>query len=423
MKNEKNKYDNNLYEGTDKLNKIIEYRKHVFGGQIAKLKNALSDPFVQYLAIVFLGDSITWGRTLPENAPFEPRDGSLSDPRDIFLSASYVNEFKRYIGSQYANGATPLLSNWSASPSGESIVEYSFQQILYPKGGDFTVTSKGPSVNVTEVQSINSITGYQLRLTDGNIAGTSYQSLKFNFTGKSFILSFACLEVEATFYDLYVNGVKQGTYSTHAGIDGFVDGTSGNRRQHTFPFIRDKVVEIRTNRNGENIGNRRLRLEAIIIKKVIRISNQGINGASTRTHALYNLVGNTYGDGEAVSKEDYITFVQLGTNDRLITSNVPKGSNAFKTNLKKILDKITPLSDVILMCANPAIDGPSYTFTMQEARNIIYRTAEELNIDMVDNFVIFDDFNMTEVTTDGVHPNKLGHQIIARNIINCLEFS
>ena len=417
-------YTPKLTEVTEKVEQSAKNsvpRKHVFGGQIEKLKNALSNPFVQHLGIVFLGDSITWGRTLPENGVFDPRDGTLSDPRDVFASPSYVNEVKRYIGSQYANGVSPVLSNWSASPSGQSIAEYTVQHILYPKDGDFALTSTGPSVNVTEVQAAASLTGYQLRLTDANIAGTSFQSVKFNFTGKSFTLSFACLESEATYYDLYVDSVKVGTYSTHAGVGGFVDGKSDNRRKHTFPYVKGKVVEIRTNRNGENTGNRRLRLEAIIIDKVIRISNQGINGASARSHTLYNLTGNTYGDGEAVGNEDYFTFVQLGTNDRLNNANVPKGSNAFKVNLNALISKITPLTEVILMCANPATEGASYSFTMQEARNTIYRTAKESSIDMIDNYAIFEGLDMSKVTADGVHPNKIGHQIIARNIINSIE--
>ena len=410
---------------TDLLIKTSSIPKvSIFGGQLSKLKESLSNPFVQFVGIVFLGDSITWGRTLPENGVFEPRDGTLSDPRDLFISPSFVNEIKRYIGSQYMNNATPILSNWSASPSGESIVEYTIQHIIYPNGGDFSTESNGRSVSVNEVQSQYSITGYQYRLTDGDVSGESYQSVKFNFTGDSFTLSLACLESDATYYDLYIDGVLHGTFSTHAGIDGFIDGRSDQRRKHTFPYVRDKIVEIRTNRNGENTGNRRLRIEAIIIDKKIRISNQGINGATARSHTLYNLSNNTYGDGEAVGIDDQFVFVQLGTNDRLISANVPKGSNAFKVNLKKLLDKIMPLSDVILMCANPATENMnSYSFTMQGVRDVIYRTAKENSLDMIDNYAVFEGVNLNQVTTDGVHPNGLGHQMIARNIINSLESS
>ena len=422
MENEKGSTASKLATVETDLARRVVPKVSFFGGQLSKLKESLTNPFVQTVGIVFLGDSITWGRTLPENGVFDPRDGTLSDPRDLFISPSFVNEIKRYIGSQYANNSTPTLKNWSASPSGESIVEYTVQNILYPNGGDVSFTSSGTSLTANEVQSAASITGYQYRLTDSNVNGTSYQSIKFNFTGDSFTLSLGCLESDATYYDLYIDGVKQGTYSTHAGVDGFIDGKSDQRRRHSFAYVRNKVIEIRSNRNGENTGNRRLRIEAIIIDKKIRISNQGINGATTRSHTLYNLSNNTYGDGEAVGIDDQFVFVQLGTNDRLISANVPKGSNTFKVNLKKLLDKVTPLSNVILMCANPATENMnSYSFTMQGARDVIYRTAKENSLDMIDNYAVFEGAISSDITTDGVHPNTLGHRIIARNIINSLE--
>jgi lysophospholipase L1-like esterase len=415
-----NNISKNAEEILIKTSSIPKYS--VFGNQLSKLKEALSNPLVQDLGIVFLGDSITWGRTLPENGVFDPRDGTLSDPRDLFISPSFVNEFKRYIGKQYANGVQPVLSNWYASPSGESIAEYTVQHILYPRDGDFFLETVGTSMSVDEVQVTSSKTGYQIRMNDGDITGNSYNSLKFNFSGDYFTLSLGCVELDATYYDLFVDGVFQGTYSTHAGVDGFVDGTSDNRRTHTFPYIRNKEIEIRSNRNGES-GTRRLRIEAIIIDKKIRISNQGINGTTAPKYTSYNLSGNTTGDGEAIDVKDNFVFVQLGTNDRLISTSIPKGSNTFKVNLKTLLDKVTPISDVILMCANPATEGTSYSFTMQGVRDVVYRTAKENNIDMIDNYAIFEDVDMSVVTADGVHPNKLGHQIIARNIINCLEAS
>lgn len=395
----------------------------VFGNQLVKLRYALSNPLVQFLGIVFIGDSITWGRTLPNNGEFEPRDGTLSDPRDVFISSSYVNEFKRYVGKQYANNAAPTLSNWYASSSGQSIAEYSIQHILYPKDGDFKFQTVGSNMSIDEIQLAASITGYQIRMNDGDASGNSYNSLKFNFTGDTFTLSLACVEADATYYDLYIDGNLQGTFSTHSGIDGLVDGTSNNKRTHTFPYIRDKEVEIRSNRNGET-GTRRLRIEGIIIDKTIRISNQGINGTTAPKYTYYNLSGNTSGDGVAIGQKDNFVFVQLGTNDRLNDPKIPKGVNSFKVNLKTLLDKVTPSADVILMCANPATENASsYSFTMQGVRDVVYRIAKENNIDIIDNYAIFKDVDMNIATADGVHPNELGHQIIARNIINCLEAS
>jgi lysophospholipase L1-like esterase len=391
-----------------------------FGGQLSKLKEDLSNPLVQDLGIVFLGDSITWGRTLPDNGVYDPRDGTLSDPRDLFITKSFVNEVKRYIGKQYANNVVPIKTNWVNSPSGECTTEYIIQHILYPSGGDFTKASVGATVSATEISTGASITGYQHQLTDGNVAGTSYQSISFTFTGDTFTLSFGVVEADATWYDLYVDGVKIGTYSNHVGVNGFVEGNN-QQRVHTFPYVRNKIVEIRTNRNGENTGNRRLRLEGIIINKKIRLTNQGINGATCKTHNTYNLSGNTFGDGEAVNTKDKYVFIMLGVNDRIISTSTPKGTNAFKTNLKTLIDKVTPLASPILMTSNPVTENPSsYSFTSQGVRDVVYRVAKENTIDVIDNFAIFENVKV-DFTSDGVHPNEMGHKIISRNIINCIE--
>jgi lysophospholipase L1-like esterase len=399
-------------------------KRHIFGGQLAKLKESLANPLEQITGIVFVGDSITWGRTLAENAVFDPRDGTLSDPRDNFASPSYVNEFKRYLGANYAFNATPVLSNWPASLSGEAIAEYTVQHVLYPKDGDFSLATVGSSMSVTEVATSASITGFQLQLADGNLAGTGYHSVTFPFTGDSFTLSFGISTGSEIYYELYVNGVLIGTYNNAAGVDGLVVGNN-QQRTHTFNYVRNKTVEIRTKRGSYSSGTRSLRLEGIIINKKIRITNQGINGATTNSYKTYNLAGNTFGDGEAVGLQDNYVFVQLGTNDRITRTDTPKGMNKFKSNLKLALDKITPLASVILMCANPAVDESTsvYSFNMQRCRDVVFRTAKENNIDMIDNYAVFGGIDMSVVTSDGLHPNNIGMQVIARNIINSLEYS
>lgn len=410
--------------GANKVDKtqVISPKRHIFGGQLAKLKESLSNPLEQITGIVFIGDSITWGRTLPENGVTDPRDGTLSDPRDLFISPSYVNEFKRYLGANYARSLSPILSNWSASPSGESIAEYTVQQVLYPKGGDFTLTTTGTSASTSEVSTSSSVTGYQYRLAVAS-TGTGVHEISFNFTGKEFTLAFAATPLNNLDYELFVDGVSKGVFSTTPGVDGIVAGNN-NQRTHTFSYVRNKVVKIATKQKGE-VGSNYLRLEGIIINKKIRISNQGINGSAARVYKTYNLAGNAFGDGEAVGPEDNYVFVQLGTNDRLIRTDTPKGSNVFKINLKTVIDAITPLANVILMCANPSQDESpaTYSFTMQEVRNTIFQLAKSNNFDMIDNYSIFNGQDLSVVLADGLHPNEIGHGIIARNVTNALEIA
>ncbi|MDT4820782.1 GDSL-like Lipase/Acylhydrolase family protein [compost metagenome] len=408
-----------------------EPKRHIFGGQMAKLMASLSNPLEQYVGIVFIGDSITWGSgNGSEMAPTDPRDGTLSDPRDYFGTPSFVNNFKRYVGERYAAGASPIISNWPASTSGESTAEYRQTHVMFPRYGDFTLTqAAGSSMSISEILNYTVIGGGQLRLTSGNTTVVNSHSITFPFTGKAFRVYFSTNDADATFYDLLIDGVLIGTYSTHAGATAtsgtIVDNSVENFNEHAFAFKRDAVIEIRTNRNGE-AGNRTLRLNAIQVTKRIVISNQGINGATAKSYAAYNLSG-SFGDGVAVGAEDSYAFVQIGTNDRLVPLNsaIARGPNIFQSNLKALLDAIPSTANKILMSGPPTSgeDPAKLWFSMREVRDVIYRTAKSNSIDMIDNFSAFNGADMSVLTVDGVHPNRVGYQIITRNIINSLESS
>lgn len=407
-----------------------EPKRHVFGGQMAKLMASLGNPLEQYVGIVFIGDSITWGSgTGSEMAPSDPRDGTLSDPRDYFGTPSFVNNFKRYIGDRYAPGFTPILSNWAASSSGESIAEYRATHVMFPRYGDFTVTQAAESsLSITETLNKNLKGGGQLLLESGNAAVVNSHSITFPFTGSSLSVYFSAVEADATYYDLLVNGSLIGTFSTHAGAaassGAIVDGSTGNRYDHTFSFVRAGTVEIRTNRNGE-AGSRRLRLEAVEVQKRIRVSNQGINGASSNTYNVRNLSG-AFGDGVAVEASDSYVFIQLGTNDRIIAGNSQylRGPNIFHRYMDSLLAAIPAGAEKILMVGPPADEDPSkYWFSMRDVRGIILKLGKSKSIDVIDNFSAFNGYWGTYLSSDLIHPNRLGFQIITRNIINSLESS
>lgn len=400
----------------DRLLTITSIPKYsIFGNQLSKLKESLCNPLEQITGIAFIGDSITWGRTLSDNASFEPRSGALSDARDNFASPSFVNEFKRYIGKQYADNLLPTLSNWNASISGQSIVEYAVRHVLYPKNGDFTLSTTGTGTTVTEVTTVASITGHQWRLA-ATSSGTGVHELSFNFTGEQFTISLAVLASNNMDYELFVDGASKGVFKTAPGVDGFTVGNN-NQRTHTFDYVRNKIVKIVTKQPAES-GTNTLRIEGIIINKKIRISNQGIIGATSRSYLANSLPS-------AITAKDNFVFCQLGTNDRIINSSVPKGLNSFKSNLKSLLDVIIPLADVVLMCANPVVneDDSVYSFNMQRVRDVIYRTSKENKLDVIDNYALFNGLANAIYTADGLHPNELGHKIIVRNIINSLENS
>lgn len=385
-------------------------------GELERLKNALSNPLEQYVSIVFIGDSITWGMSAAGNpVNFKMgRDGTLSDIRDNFESLSFVNQFKRYIGSEYMAGAPPLLSNWDASPNGESIAVYKKEILLFPEGENFEIVTEGNVRPHEVVESKDSISNKFLCFQiDSSANGTGI--IRFNFTGKEFTLSYGST-ASSMDYELLVNGMSQGIFSTMVGFDGNLAGFD-NHRTHTFDYVEDALIEIKTVKNNFE-GPQALKIGGVLIDKTVKISNQGIIGATARSYLKRNLEGNTSGDGIAITDEDRYIFIQLGTNDRR-----EKDSLIFKGNLQKLINKVKPNRALILMCANPVVnENPeNYHFNMEEVCNVINQTAEENQIDFINNYAIFKDLKSSNYLADSLHPNDYGHEQIYRNIVHSLE--
>lgn len=393
-------------------------KAHYYGGQLAALHKALTNPLEQLTNITFIGDSITWGDTLPENAVSTPRNNTLADPRDVFLSPSFVNEFKRYIGATYFDNAVPVLSNWSYSASGESTATYKKTLLLYPNLTPFTITQSGGTTSVTDSATPAAKLGYRCRLGDGNAAGTSYIDVSFNFTGNKLAIWFTSINTSSANYELIVDGVNLGEFETWTGVT-----ANAQRREHTFNYVRNKTVTIRTKRRTDYASTRYLDFEALEVEKTCTIVNQGIIG-TTSHHYKANMFG-AYGPSVLTSDVNHV-IVQLGTNDRISswpTYNKPNGQNNFERNLKELLDLLTPTTSVTLMCANPAtLDAPpTYTFGMQVVRDVVNSVGKERSLDVIDNYTIFRGAHLDDVTADGLHPNDLGHLLIARNIVGALE--
>ena len=393
-----------------------------YGNQLRNLKEALGNPLVQFVGIVAVGDSITWGRTLPDNSSVDPRTSLLDTARDNASSPSFWNNLRRYVGDQYMKGATLTLSNWAASPSGESIATYTKPVIIYPKDGPFTLTSSGANQSATSAARATSPTGWMYTLSDGTSGGNASQSISFPFTGTQFTLIFRATNTgDFNNYDVLVDGVSIGTFTTQDGVDGVLSGDN-NRRTHTFSYVRNKTVTIRTNSTGLT-GVRRLYLEGIEIPKTVRFTNQGVIGQTARTYDLYNLSG-SYSSPTAVTNRDQFIFCQFGTNDRGDTS-VPPGAAEFERSMQAILNRLMPLGDVILMVAGPVADSieppaPAY-MTMRDVRGVLSKVAKTNSLAFIDNLAAFESIAPSVILDGDTHPNALGHAIMSRNIINALE--
>jgi GDSL-like Lipase/Acylhydrolase family len=214
-----------------------------------------------------------------------------------------------------------------------------------------------------------------------------------------------------------VDGLSKGVFPT-------LNGTRNRLvRTHTFDYVRNKQVIIRAVR-GAGTGVHYLELEAIRTHKKVVITTQGVIGTNARTFATRNF--GMFGPSVMTPETNYV-FVQLGTNDRI--ANRPAqdvqvgGVQSFKSELKALLDLITPSADVILMCAGPVVNNepPTYAFGMQDARNIIDEVAKEGSLDFIDHFGALRQLSPATVLADGLHPNEAGHEMMATNMLNAVR--
>lgn len=407
-------------------------RYHKFGGQIGDLKLKLSDPLCQFVGVVFVGDSITWGSgATGTGLSLPPRDGTLSDPRSTYGAPSFVNQVKRYLRDNYRVGddASEVISNWDASSVGESTAIYRNVELLYPRYGQFTVQKLGASQEPADLTTNSSPSGMILSLNNTVESEQYGHSISFPFTGKRFIISIRTSLDGAldAYLDVLINGVVNKTVNLQPGQGGILNDNFNYDQQIEveIPYVNNGIVTLRTNRNGLP-GQRLLSVTALRVPRELRVTNNGIVGASSVTYRERNLAGNVSGDGVAIADDDEFVFVQLGTNDRGWVTGRPRGSNQYEDNFNMLLDNNSFSGKrIILMAANPSgnEDPETYSFHMQEVRNIIYRVASQRKIDMIDNYSIFNGLENSSYTSDGLHPNDIGHTMIARNIINSLELS
>lgn len=391
-----------------------------YGTQLAEMRSALDDPLVQFVGIAGVGDSIMWGRTLPENSPVTPRTRFLNTARDNSDSPSFWNGFRKHIGEKYMPGVEPLLGNWAASPSGESVVTYTRQVQVFPDGQAFSINHAGHGQSLEVLNRKDSATGRVLVLRDDEGDGHASQSVSFKFTGSELAVLYRKGSPEDfSRYDLIVDGKNLGTFSAGADDDDTTDSQA--RIDHKFSYVRDKVVEIRTNSTGLP-GRRVLAIEGLDIPKTIRLTNQGVIGQTAKTYNLYNLSGR-YGQA-AVTAQDQFVIAQFGTNDRGEKGTV-SGDGNFDRNLQALVDRLAPQANVILMVAGPILEGGKAdtrtAMTMQEVRGVVDAVAKRNKIDFIDNLTPFDGKDPSKVVDGFAHPNERGHAIMARNIIGALE--
>lgn len=378
------------------------------------LKLALSDDFCQFLGIVLIGDSITWGMSATGIAPINPRANALTDARNNGSSPSWANLLHKYLGLQYYKDSEATETAWPGTPSGVAIFEYNNAVSLFPGSSPFVRSNTNVSSPGAWTQSGvvgGTKLGYYIQALVNTATGLDNLRLKWTMTGYEFDLVFAAQSNGAK-YDLIVDGVTLGTYSTQT-TDTGLPISFGNVRTHSLGgFKRNAVVELRVVPGDAARIN--FRVEAVTMNRRLRVTNQGIIGIAAATYS--NVMLNA-----ARQEGDQFALVQPGTNDRALTSaQGPVGTLTFRTNLERIADtlvaaNITP----IFMCANAvptAIDVPPVVaYSMNDVRDALRTFAGARRFDYIDHFaetkVRLDAGEVGLIEASGPHPLDPGMQL------------
>ncbi|WP_087502336.1 phage tail fiber protein [Pseudomonas sp. SID14000] len=407
-----------------------------FGGGLNRLKAALTNILTQFVGVVWIGDSITWGSgNQPEMAITDPRNGTLKDPRDWFGTNSYVNNLRRYLIEEYLPGATITTAPWPLSPYGDAIVTATKDIHILPLGPEFAHRVVGAPISITNDVASGLPGKWRVLITNQNTTqgDNAYGEISFKFTGNCFRLLLGCITANASDYIIYVNGNSIGRFSTAAGDPAdngtvFVEG-GHHTRTHTFPMVYNGTVTIRAVRPLVAGGDpsKVLRISSLIIPKTLRLTNNGINGSSLSTYRVYNMPpsGINFSGSVAVNAGDLFTFIQLGTNDRG-TIRGPQTIPFIQQECRALLDSIPFYSTPILMASNPAIpvvNPVPANLDQSDIRSALFTVARERAIDFVDNYNVFRGLDRLAFAKDQLHPNQWGYSVVSSNIIKAIESS
>lgn len=526
---------------------------------------------MQDFGITFIGDSITWGTgSTGQIASGPARDGTLSDYRNNSGSCSYVNEFRRWVKRTLGDGTTELLSNhpYALGAGGESLSTFQKPEYSFPKGKEYSFAKTGTASDTIVESLVEPIMHAQRRI---GVFGGGTGSLSFNMTGSEFTLIFGGL-VNGASYELLVNGVSKGVFSSRVGDDGII-ADYDQRRKHSFDYVKNGTITIKVIQYGAETGNNSLYIEGLYFERVVRVSNQGIIGATSSTYLLYNfpasvngniikklseqsswsevrtgsgstslnikdvpesstgeqrqygylstsswdivfaipsgndrvIIGyssvsntgaidvfadnvlvtrvhtsglypgnssgfgksieisipitttsiklslvyeilgtggdtcylylegvgyrssanvtypenNSFNDGVCLTYKDSFAFFQLGVNDR--SNNRVKSPNEITFNLEKAIRLLPQGCSPIFMVSPPAVNQPNHFFDTLQVRNAVAKAARRNAVDFIDNHSLFGSCPLKYFTKDNLHPNDVGHSLIARNITNAID--
>ncbi len=352
----------------------------------------------------------------------EPREGKLTDARNNGTSPSFINLFHQWLGSEYFDGAPVEEAAWPGSPSGSAIFTYRRTVDLFPEGAPFRLSNvNGGGGTWSSAYNDGAATKYYLQANIGSSADNL--RLSFRFTGYAFDLVHAVLSDGAR-YELLVNGVSKGVYSTRSADLGRSDGFGAVRTHDMGAFVRNALIELRV--IAGDPARVMFRAEAIRIHRVLRVTNNSINGADVVGYYL-NLLR------DAVKDDDRFVFTGMGSNDRLLTAGIyppPTGTvTAYRTYLGLMTQALQDRGCEVILLTDPAArneTAPAYRFRMVDTRAAMIAVARERGCDMIDEYArtrSLLDADDTSELADSVHPSDLGHRNRFRRLRDAIAYA
>ncbi|WEI17155.1 SGNH/GDSL hydrolase family protein [Acinetobacter proteolyticus] len=371
---------------------------------LLNLKKTLSDPF-HSVYVRLIGDSITWGVGATNSSPSEPRNHSLSDPRNNLQCKSWANLLRDYLGKRYVNIDAAVTED--APGSGYYEKEFT---VDISDTSLFQYIERTTENGITPVFS-NDTTSYFNKTFRLSATNNSNGRLKFKFVGSKFRLMYTAQPATTNnFIDVYANGTLVGSfdYSTGSGSQlytAYVD----------LPFGTYDIVVMNRSTDGGV-----LRLEGVSSVKRIKVSNDGISGTGS-----WEWVPGTPLYNGSIQTADEFVFVMLGTNDKGDTTRPPNNEVKTYNFVKQIVAHLkTRSKNVIVMAANAVTNSESaLNYTQADTAVQMKKLSSEQATAFVDHYKATLPLKLQgeSFLADGLHPNDLGYRKMFESIIDILE--
>ena len=203
-----------------------------------------------------------------------------------------------------------------------------------------------------------------------------------------------------------------------------------NKKKHII-FFGDSITEVAVNRGGYIA-----RMDSMLAQQK-KADQFELTGAGVSGNKVYDLFLRM--DDDVLAKKPDLVVIFIGVNDvwHKRTSGTGTDADKFVKFYQAIIQKLKANNIEMILCT-PAVIGEKTDFTnpldgeMNEYSKIIRDLAGKNNLTLVDLRKIFREYNLTNnpenrtsgiLTTDGVHLNAKGNQLVAEEMWKVIQIN